>query len=169
MSDLLREIRSAQIRAGEGAVCDHLCKLGLIAEKVADVQRPLNALKIAAALHDGACPAYVRLDAAEMIRQQHAEIEWLKRERKHIYDLLARIHRDGGQYAAEHGVEKSCDNAEAQVVTWLETISGIDSLVEQARVAEREAIENRVRALQNPHYGLTLGSVIRAIRVRSVT
>ena len=77
MSDLLREIRSAQIRAGEGAVCDHLGKMGLIAEKVADVQRPLTALKIAAALHDGACPSYVRLDAAEMIRQQHAEIERL--------------------------------------------------------------------------------------------
>ena len=77
MSDLLREIRSAQIRAGEGAVCDHLRKLGLIAEKVADVQRPLNALKIADALRDGACPSYVRLDAAEMIRQQHAEIERL--------------------------------------------------------------------------------------------
>ena len=77
MSDLLREIRSAQIRAGEGAVCAHLGKMGLIAEKVADVQRPLNALKIAAALHDGACPSYVRLDAAEMIRQQHAEIERL--------------------------------------------------------------------------------------------
>jgi len=77
MSDLLREIRSTQIRAGDRAVCDHLRELGLIAEKVADVQRPLNALKIAAALHDGACPSYVRLDAAEMIRQQHAEIERL--------------------------------------------------------------------------------------------
>ncbi len=194
MSDLLREIRSAQIRAGEGAVCDHLCKLGLIAEKVADVQRPLNALKIADALRDGACPSYVRLDAAEMIRQQHAEIDrmkadadrvnscaknlaiamhrknfsnitqweplpdtmglisqidnmscWhdaeidrLKRERHHIYDLLARIHRDGGQYTAEQGVEKSCDDAEAQVVTWLDTISGVDALIEQARIAERE-------------------------------
>ena len=77
MSDLLREIRSAQIKAGEGAVCAHLDKLGLVAEKVADVQRPLNALKITAAPHDEACPSYVRLDAAEMLRQQHAEIERL--------------------------------------------------------------------------------------------
>lgn len=69
----------------------------------------------------------------------HAEIKRLKRERRHIYDLLARIHRDGGQYTAEHGVEKSCDDAEAQVVTWLETISSVDSLIEQARIAEREA------------------------------
>ena len=29
-----------------------------------------------------------------------AEIDRLKRERHHIYDLLARIHRDGGQYTA---------------------------------------------------------------------
>ena len=63
----------------------------------------------------------------------------LNRERHHIYDLLARIHRDGGQYTAEHGVEKSCDDAEAQVVTWLETISSVDAMIEQARIAEREA------------------------------
>ena len=66
-------------------------------------------------------------DAAIILLRQHAEIERLKRERQHIYDLLARIHRDGGQYTAEHGVEKSCDDAEAQVVTWLDTISGVDA------------------------------------------
>jgi hypothetical protein len=79
--------------------------------------------------------------AADMLRSQHAEIDRLKRERHHIYDLLARIHRDGGQYTAEHGVEKSCDDAEAQVVTWLDTISGVDALIEQARIAEREACD----------------------------
>ena len=77
--------------------------------------------------------------AVEALRKQHDEIDRLKRERHHIYDLLARIHRDGGQYAAEHGVEKACDDAEAQVVAWLETINGIDALIEQARIAERAA------------------------------
>ena len=77
--------------------------------------------------------------AVEALRRQHAEIDRLKRERHHIYDLLARIHRDGGQYTAEHGVEKACDDAEAQVVAWLETINGIDALIEQARIAERAA------------------------------
>ena len=77
--------------------------------------------------------------ATDMLRQQHAEIERLKRERHHIYDLLARIHRDGGQYAAEHGVEKSCDDAEAQVVTWLDLLNSVDALIKQARIAEREA------------------------------
>ena len=74
-----------------------------------------------------------------MLRQQHAEIERLKRERHHIYDLLARIHRDGGQYTADHGVEKSCDDAEAQVVAWIDTINGVDALIEQARIADSEA------------------------------
>jgi len=70
-----------------------------------------------------------------------------ERERHHIYDLLARIHRDGGQYAAEHGVEKACDDAEAQVVAWLDTINGIDALIEQARIAERAAISAELREL----------------------
>ncbi|WP_326526753.1 hypothetical protein [Dokdonella sp.] len=78
-------------------------------------------------------------DAAAMLRSQHAEIERLKRDRHHIYDLLARIHRDGGQYTAEHGVEKSCDDAEAQVVAWIDTINGVDALIEQARIADSEA------------------------------
>lgn len=68
-----------------------------------------------------------------------AEIERLKRERRHIYDLLARIHRDGGQYTAEYGVEKSCDDAESQVAAWLDTINSVDALIEQARIADLAA------------------------------
>lgn len=98
-----------------------------------------TALEIALDLDAASCSSFVTLEAAEALRQQHAEIERLKRERHHIYDLLARIHRDGGQYAAEVGVEKACDDAEAQVVTWLDTINGIDALIEQARIAERDA------------------------------
>ena len=98
-----------------------------------------TALEIAIDLDAVACSAFVKLESAEALRQQHAEIDRLKRERFHIYDLLARIHRDGGQYTAEHGVEKSCDDAEAQVVAWLDTINSVDALIEQARIAEREA------------------------------
>ena len=98
-----------------------------------------TALEIALDLDAASCSSFAKLEAAEALRQQHAEIDRLKRERHHIYDLLARIHRDGGQYAAEHGVEKACDDAEAQVVAWLETINGIDALIEQARIAERAA------------------------------
>ena len=84
-------------------------------------------------------------DEAEMLRSQAAEIERLKRERHHIYDLLARIHRDGGQYTADNGVEKACDDAEAQVVAWLETLSSVDALIEHARIAEREAWKDLMR------------------------
>jgi hypothetical protein len=102
-------------------------------------------LEIAAILEDS-MPICGRA-AVIALRRQHAEIERLKRERHHIYDLLARIHRDGCQYAAEHGVEKACDDAEAQVVAWLDTINGIDALIEQARIAEREAISAELREL----------------------
>ena len=94
-------------------------------------------LEIAAILEDS-MPICGRA-AVIALRRQHAEIERLKRERHHIYDLLARIHRDGGQYAAEHGVEKACDDAESQVAAWLDTINSVDALIEQARIAEREA------------------------------
>ena len=98
-----------------------------------------TALEIAIELDAASCSSFVKLEAAAMLRQQHAEIDRLKRERHHIYDLLARIHRDGGQYTAEHGVEKACEDAESQVVTWLDTISGVDALIEQARIADSEA------------------------------
>ena len=98
-----------------------------------------TALEIALDLDAASCSSFAKLEAAEALRQQHAEIDRLKRERKHIYDLLARIHRDGGQYTAEHGVEKSCDDAEAQVVTWLDLLNSVDALIEQARIAESEA------------------------------
>ena len=109
--------------------------------------------------------------AADMLRQQHAEIDRLKRERHHIYDLLARIHRDGGQYTAEHGVEKACDDAEAQVVAWLETINGIDALIEQARIAEREACAAVCEAISTGlsayRDGYGASACLEAIRARS--
>ena len=100
-----------------------------------------TALEIALDLDAASCSSFAKLEAAEALRQQHDEIDRLKRERHHIYDLLARIHRDGGQYAAEHGVEKACEDAESQVAAWLDTISGVDALIEQARIAEREACD----------------------------
>ena len=98
-----------------------------------------TALEIALDLDAASCSSFAKLEAAEALRQQRAEIDRLKRQRHHIYDLLARIHRHGGQYTPAHGVEQSCDDAEAQVVTWIETIGGADALIEQARIAEREA------------------------------
>ena len=126
---------------------------------------------IALDLDAASCSSFVKLEAAAMLRQQHAEIDRLKRERHHIYDLLARIHRDGGQYAAEHGVEKACDDAEAQVVTWIDTIIGIDALIEQARIAEREACavvcDDLCRMLPGTKTGNMLQWAADQIRARS--
>ena len=36
-----------------------------------------------------------------------------------LRNLLARIHRDGGHYVAEHGLEKALEDADSQVVRWL--------------------------------------------------
>ena len=110
-------------------------------------------------------------------RDAHAaEIDRLKRERHHIYDLLARIHRDGGQYTAEHGVEKSCDDAEAQVVTWLDTLNGIDALIDQARIAEREACAAICDRMSSSYSNsglytaaLRTNACSKAIRARSAT
>ena len=107
------------------------------------------------------------------LRRQHAEIERLKRERHHIYDLLARIHRDGGQYAAEHGVEKACDDAESQVAAWLDTINSVDALIEQARIAEREACAVVCDGLESLLPGTKTGNMLQwaayQIRARSAT
>ena len=129
-------------------------------------------LEIAAILEDS-MPICGRA-AVIALRRQHAEIERLKRERHHIYDLLARIHRDGGQYAAEHGVEKACDDAESQVAAWLDTINSVDALIEQARIAEREACAAacRRRAESAGLYGSASAGALqceRDIRARSST
>jgi len=132
-----------------------------------------TALEIAIDLDAAACSSFVKLEAAEALRQQRAEIERLKRERHHIYDLLARIHRDGGQYTAENGVEKSCDDAEAQVVAWLDTINGIDTLIEQARIAEREACAAVCEGFESLLPGTKTGNMLQwaaeKIRARSAT
>jgi hypothetical protein len=117
---------------------------------------------------------YAISSAVAAEREAHAaEIERFKRERHHIYDLLARIHRDGGQYTAEHGVEKACDDAEAQVVTWLATINGIDALIEQARLAEREACAAVCEAISTGlsayRDGYGASACLEAIRARSAT
>ncbi len=97
-----------------------------------------TAIAIADILHDY-WSNEVQHEAADMLRNQHEELLRMTKERTHIYNLLAIIHRDGGQYASEHGIEKACDDAGAQVATWLETINSVDALCEQARLAEREA------------------------------
>ncbi len=137
------------------------------AVKNIDSEREANA--ILTAERDAAISAAVAAECAA----HAAESDRLKRERHHIYDLLARIHRDGGQYTAEHGVEKACDDAESQVTAWLDTISGVDALIEQARIAEREACAVVCDELESLLPGTKTGNMLQwaaaQIRARSAT
>lgn len=51
----------------------------------------------------------------------HAELRQIVPERDRLYDLLtnllARVHRDGGQYTEEHGIDKSVEVADLIVAT----------------------------------------------------
>jgi len=40
-----------------------------------------------------------------------------------LLNLLAVIHRDGGHYTAQHGVEKACKDAEKRVIELLKVTS----------------------------------------------
>lgn len=51
-------------------------------------------------------------DAALMLRGQKAAIDWLRRESNLLGNLLAVIHRDGGQYVRGFGLEQACADAE---------------------------------------------------------
>jgi hypothetical protein len=60
----------------------------------------------------------------------------------HLRNLLAVIHRDGGHYATEHGIEKASEDAEAAWYARAERIDALEAeLVEerQARSDEQEA------------------------------
>lgn len=90
-----------------------------------------TALEVAARLEDS-MPICGRA-AVIALRRQHDKIEQFKRERYHIHNLLAKIYRDGGQYVAEHGIEKACYDAEEQVVAWLDTFNSFDALIERLK------------------------------------
>ena len=112
-----------------------------------------------------------RVKAKAEIKLLTAERDTLKCEQTMLRDLLATIHRDGGQYAAEHGIEKACGDAGAQVATWLSTIDSIDDLCEQARLAERsrcisEVNDERVNSVckEGVAYNLALDHACAAIQ-----
>ena len=108
------------------------------AKEVADMLRQQNAEigRLTQEVRDLRSLAAGLQDAADSMR---ADIELLHHDVAHLLELLAIIHRDGGQYVAQHGIGKACGDAGAQVSTWLETINSVDALIEQARLAEREA------------------------------
>lgn len=78
---------------------------------------------------------------------------------KRLSDLLARIHRDGGHYEAEHGTEKACADADEKVVTLMVRVEELelaaDGVGDTATIAYDAAqedikkLEARVRELES--------------------
>jgi len=60
-----------------------------------------------------------------------------------LRNLLARIHRDGGHYVEEHGLDKALEDADAQVVQWL---SMQDRLADALFVLGMVGKNNRINA-----------------------
>lgn len=83
------------------------------------------------AMSDGVWPAdRVGLDEGfcrEVEIRLGIKIEELQR---HVGNLLARIHRDGGQYQHEHGIEKAVADADKIVA---DLFSHIDELIQKNR------------------------------------
>lgn len=84
-----------------------------------------------------------------------------------IAGLLAVIHRDGGQHAHKVGIKQACIDAEVIVAGMTSQIEAVDSLIEQATLAEREACatlldSERSKWISSP----TLGALSSAIRAR---
>lgn len=65
-------------------------------------------------------------------------------EPNHLGHLLARIHRDGGQYQAGHGTEKAVADAEQLISQWLaELEQRKEPLTDGAKDAQRMNRESR--------------------------
>lgn len=44
-----------------------------------------------------------------------SELAQLRKNERHLFNLLARIHRDGGQYTDKHGIDKAVTDADVFV------------------------------------------------------
>ena len=106
-----------------------------------------------------------------------SDTDWIKKLQDEEENPLGCLHINQGSFDAaadayeeEYKMSKrtAMDIADALEVE-MPTLKNLDDAAAAAVNTEREAIEAIVRALPNPHDGLTLGSVIRAIRARSAT
>jgi len=99
---------------------------------------------------DGVANAAI-FEAAERIGLQAEEIDRMKQDktRLHLLELLATIHRDGGQYAQKVGIKQACIDADAIVSGMSAQIDAVDNLIKQAALAEREAC---AQVCENGHF-----------------
>lgn len=74
---------------------------------------------------------------------------------RRLGDLLAVIHRDGGHYLAEYGLEKACFDAVEKVIGWLSLEDTTPPAADEAVEAEREAcallVEGACTAVNGKH------------------
>ena len=98
-------------------------------------------------------------DAAvdERVRRVRAE-----KQAAMLGNLLAVIHRDGGQYVQDKGLAQACADAEAIVTGMHGQIEAVDDLIEQAVLAEREACAMLVDESGNSCSHALLSDSIRA-------
>jgi hypothetical protein len=74
-----------------------------------------------------------------------------------LLNLLARIHRDGGHYTSEHGLDKSTEDAEKIVV-------GMNALLSSDAGRDyipRESVKPLVEALESAHASLAYAIVMQ--------
>jgi hypothetical protein len=69
-----------------------------------------------------------------------------------LANLLARIHRDGGQYLEEHGYEKAVADADRIVVELLETARHYAALCQMDRDVEAEILTFLTRRADGLHF-----------------
>jgi hypothetical protein len=96
-------------------------------------------------LDDKNCPSphwrqfagvYVNKTTARAIwdAARRSETNWQERAEKaerHLQNLLARIHRDGGHYTGEHGIEKAAEDAEKIVVATMHQSAAMRAALEK--------------------------------------
>ena len=51
----------------------------------------------------------------------------MKTHKELLLNLLATIHRDGGHYVDDHGVEKATEDAMKKVVAWIHKVQPIQN------------------------------------------
>jgi hypothetical protein len=89
--------------------------------------------------HHSEIPKSILTKAAEAIKDLVQERDRLKKESVMLGNLLAVIHRDGGQHVEKVGIEQACSDAETIVSGAIVQIEEFDALIKQATLAEREA------------------------------
>ncbi len=61
------------------------------------------------------------------------EVESLRADMDAVRGLLAVLNRDGGHFAAEHGIAEACENGKRQYYDLLRTVCALQEKLDQAR------------------------------------